>query len=332
MHRLKVLQFIGSTKWGGAEKVFVELSNQLAMFCELYVVLLRNTDYAARLKPDIQLINTKFYGSRRNLFLLVELGRIISQVKPDIVHTHAAKATEMIHYIKKFQKFHHVATKHNARKGKIFNKIFWVTTVSAQARATIKNPGKVKVIYNGIIPRKISPQKKSQPFSIIAVGRLDRYKGFDLLINEVRKLSFDFTLRIVGEGPERKNLEKLIQDLHLVKKVFLLGHREDVPELLGQSHLQVISSRNEGFSLVLAEGLFYSDVVISRKVGIAPEILANKLLVADFNIASAIAEVHNNYDHFLKLFQSTKNMHRDRFRLPDITQRYLQLYNKVLEQ
>jgi len=327
---MKVLLFVASRSWGGLEKVFVELANHLAKECDLYVLLLKGTMFSDRFDKSVKVITTPISGSRRNPVLLFNLFKTIKKIRPDIVHTHAAKATEMVYFLNKLLKIEHVATKHNARKGKIFNKIKWVTTVSEQARGTIQHPGKVEVIYNGIIPQDVPVHEKKSPFSIVAVGRLDKYKGFDLLVKEVRKLSFDFILNIVGEGEERKNLKKLIKELKLEKKVFLLGHREDIPGLLAQAHMQVISSRTEGFSLVAVEGLFYSDVLISSTVGIAAEIMPDKLLYRDFNIAAKIEEIYLNYEDYREIFQKTTDMHRHRFFLPDVMKSYLTLYHNIL--
>ena len=328
---MKVLLFVASQGWGGLEKVFVELANHLAPKCDLYVIILKGTVYSDRFDKNVKVITTPISGSRRNPFLLFSLYKTIKKIGPDIVHTHAAKAAEMVYYVNKLLKIKHVATKHNSRKGAIFNKIYWVTTVSEQARGTIQNPGKIEVIWNGIIPKEINIQKKKSPFSIIAVGRLDTLKGFDLLIREVHKLSFDFVLNIVGEGEERKNLEKLIKELHLEKTVSLLGHREDIPELLAQAHIQIISSRTEGFSLVAVEGLFYSDVLISSKLGIAAEILPDKLLYKDYKIATKIEDIYINYKDYREIFQKTTDMHRHRFLLPDVSKNYLTFYDKILQ-
>ena len=327
---MKVILFVASQGWGGLEKVFVELANHLATECDLSVILLKGTIFPDRFDKNVKVITTPISGSRRNPFLLYSLYKTIKIIGPDIVHTHAAKAAEMVYFVNKLLKTKHVATKHNSRKGAIFNKIYWVTTVSEQARETIQNPGTVEVIWNGITPRELGIQEKKSPFSIIAVGRLDTHKGFDLLIREVHKLSFDFVLNIVGEGEERKNLEKLIKELHLEKKVSLLGHREDIPELLAQSHIQVISSRTEGFSLVAVEGLCYSDVLISTKVGIAAEILPDKLLYRDFNIATKIEEIYLNYEDFRNIFQKTTEIHRHRFFLPDVSKNYLAFYDRII--
>jgi glycosyltransferase involved in cell wall biosynthesis len=224
----------------------------------------------------------------------------------------------------------HVATKHNARKRWVFSRIGWVTAVSEQVRATIHGPRDATVIYNGIEPRVVDPQPKRDRFTIVAVGRLDRYKGFDLLLREVATLPFDFVLEIVGEGAERRRLETLVRESRLMGKVERLGHREDVPELLAGAHMQVVSSLTEGFSLALLEGLLYADLVLSTPVGIAPEILPPELLFDGSGMAEKIRGVHEHYGEAIRSFAAVKAAHRDRFRLSHTVERYLELYGRVL--
>lgn len=98
--------------------------------------------------------------------------------------------------------------------------------------------------------------------TLLAVGRLHEQKGFDMLLeawNNVQRgdvqCTKDWTLRIVGEGPQRAALEQQIKDLHL-SNVVLAGRVENVVEEYNEASLFVLSSRYEGFSLVLLEAMW----------------------------------------------------------------------------
>ncbi len=97
---------------------------------------------------------------------------------------------------------------------------------------------------------------------VLAVGRLHEQKGFDILLeawNNVQRdnvqCTKDWTLRIVGEGPQRAALEQQIKDLQL-SNVVLAGRVENVVEEYNEASLFVLSSRYEGFSLVLLEAMW----------------------------------------------------------------------------
>lgn len=93
---------------------------------------------------------------------------------------------------------------------------------------------------------------------IVSVGRLCPFKGFDTLICAFAKIINYFpnlTLTIYGEGDERSNLENLITDLNLQRKVFLPGVSQQISEMLFYSDLFVFPSHYEGFPNALAEAM-----------------------------------------------------------------------------
>lgn len=139
-------------------------------------------------------------------------------------------------------------------------------------------------------------------FSIVAVGRLDKIKGFDLLIRAVSELKFDFELKIYGQGGERQNLQNLIDSLKLQDRVRLCGFCDDVAAALAASHLHVISSRKEGFPVILIEGIFYSPVLISTRAGGISEILSEEFLYEPANLGAKIDEIYRTYGKYARAF------------------------------
>jgi glycosyltransferase involved in cell wall biosynthesis len=102
--------------------------------------------------------------------------------------------------------------------------------------------------------------------TIIAAGRLEYQKGFDLLLHAFAKVSNKFSewnLIILGEGSKRIYLEELIVKLNLTKSVQLPGKRKEFQSLLKQGGLFVLSSRFEGFPNVLLEAMSCGLPVVS---------------------------------------------------------------------
>jgi len=327
---MKVLQFIASKGWGGAEKSFVELCNELSDSIQIEVVLFKENQIEERLNQNIKIHRLSSGTSRYNPFLYFAFLNLIKKIKPDIIHTHSVKASEIIYNLNKFIFLKQVATKRNPRKGKIFNKIDYVTAISQDVAKSIYKDD-VEIIYNGLLQETTVPAKSSNPiFTLVAVGRLDKIKGFDILIKEVAKLDFPFHLNIVGEGDERKNLEKLIIDFSLSEKVSLLGYREDIPSLIATADLVVISSHSEGFGRVVVETLFYGKLIISTKVGLSIEILPAELLIDDFEIAKKIDTIYNNKQYYDKLFSQLKQIRTKEFLLKNIIQKYINFYKRIL--
>lgn len=320
-----------STKYGGLEKVTVDISNSISLHNNVIVLVPNGCQYKDKFSQNITLIEYKSLDRRLNPFLYLEIYFILKKYKIDLVHTHASKATQIFYYLNKFMKIIHIATKHNARKGKIFNKIKYVTAVSNDAAKTIKND-KVKIIYNGIQALEIKNNKpKNEVFTITAIGRLDKIKGFDILIKEFLKIKNSAILQIVGEGEEYNNLNSLIKELSLENKVSLLGFRKDIPEIINSSDLVVMPSLSEGFSIVMIESIFYAKVFISRKVSGCKDILTSKLLIEDFNIALKIDEVINNYEEYTNEFSQIRSKYKDKFTLENISKEYYSYYLNILE-
>jgi glycosyltransferase involved in cell wall biosynthesis len=93
---------------------------------------------------------------------------------------------------------------------------------------------------------------------ILAVGRLSREKGFDLLIRAFARLAADFPeweVVIVGEGIERQALEDLVLAAELRDVVLLVGVVGNVGRWLSEADLFVLPSRYEGFPNALAEAM-----------------------------------------------------------------------------
>ena len=294
---MKIVQFMASPKYVGAERSFVELCNELAKEEEVIALVVRGCEYKDRFSKKVEVIELRSHPSRYNPWLYFEIARILRQKRPHIVHAHSVKATQILYALWQLLRFPFVATKRNSSKNaKIFDRVPFAVGVSQEVLATIDNPNKA-LVYNGIEPKRIESVKKEEIFTMVAIGILQPRKGFGELIEAVKDLTFAFQLWIVGEGEQREELERLIRRYGLEQKVQLLGQREDTHLLQARSHLQIINSKREGFSRVLIEGFFYSDVVISTKVAGSVEVLPEEFLFEDPK--AKIEEVYRDYASYL---------------------------------
>lgn len=118
--------------------------------------------------------------------------------------------------------------------------------------------------------QEISVRRKN----ILAVGRLDvwKVKGFDLLIEAWGKIAHkypDWTLDIAGEGTEKsiQYLQKLSCDVNVEKQVVFLGFRNDIDVVMRMSSIFALTSRYEGFGMVLLEAMSQGCACISFDCG-----------------------------------------------------------------
>lgn len=329
--KIKVCQIIGGNvdTITGLEKHFIDLCNNLDGLVDLYVIA--HPSYLPHLKKTIHFYSVDMTRSRFNIFNFIKIFNTFKKNKFDIVHSQGGKASDIIYVLNKILQQNHIATKHNSRKGAVFNKIKNVIAVSEGVAKSITNPN-THIIYNGIEPIEIDQNEtKNHVFTICAIGRLDPIKGFDILIKECAKLAFAFKLEILGDGLEYKNLQKLINSLNLQKKVYLLGFQNNIPKKMANSSLIIQTSHSEGFSMVLTEALFYAPVFISTKVSGAIEVLDPDFLIDHEQIANKIEEIHNNYLYYKEKFQQNKDKKQNEFILSQIIQNYLSTYNKILK-
>lgn len=114
-----------------------------------------------------------------------------------------------------------------------------------------------QVIYNPITFRT-KEKSSTNNKKIVALGRLVEAKGFDLLIESFGLIASkypDWCLEIYGDGPEQKKLYDLIKNLRLEQQVSLLSPVKDVKSILLHASIYAMSSRWEGFGLVITEAL-----------------------------------------------------------------------------
>ena len=331
---MRIVQFMASEGFGGAEKVFIELSNALAERHEVTALLLRNATIHARFSPKVRQLSLASHPTSNNPFLHIELYSRLKELRPDIIHTHAAKATSLVARVNRFLAFNHLGTKHNDRKGRVFNGLRWLSVVSEKARRSIapSGPAEIRVIHNGVADEDPGPLAREAVFTILAVGRLDRIKGFDLLIGQVAALPFDFRLRIVGEGPEKARLERLIGARGLTGKVSLEGFHEDIPAMMRKSHLVVISSHREGGPKVMIEALFYAALLIATPVGAVPEVLPEMFQAGQDRLAEKIIEAYAQYDRYAREFAAVAASRKGDFSLPRILEQYCAFYERIIQQ
>jgi len=124
--------------------------------------------------------------------------------------------------------------------------------------------------------KKIKKNKK-KIYTVITVGSLIKPKGVDTMIKAFNEIKLNnVILKILGDGKEKNNLEKIIHEYGLEKIVFLLGRVKNTKKIYQSSDLFIHASHQEGFPNSIVEAINYNlPVICSNCKGGTKEIILN---------------------------------------------------------
>ena len=161
-----------------------------------------------------------------------------------------------------------------------------VITPSKHLKSVVNKWGaeneRIKVIYNGtdLFEEKNDPPRKGY-INLITVGRLAPFKNIDKIILSLIELqsinSNIYKLIIVGDGPQRKNLEKLVSENKLKELVTFTGQlkKNELNKYYLKSDIYIQASGYEGLPHTLLEAISHNLSIISTPIGGTNEILEN---------------------------------------------------------
>lgn len=235
----------------------------------------------------------------------VKYRKLLRDLQPNVLHTHSFSPTflgeilsrDCLHIITVhntypyfFKKNIKSVIKRNLSRKFCRNRNNQVVAVSRDVQlallATISNHMRVHVIENGISPshfkKKYEGREREDDYKeLISVGRLSTQKAYDDLLRAfklvLQKKPF-LRLTIVGDGPERKNLLALSNQLGIYEKVYFAGWVADpVNILMKKKFVYVCSSEFEGLPISVLEAMAVGLPVISTRIsGITTVIEDNK--------------------------------------------------------
>ena len=273
---MKIVHLVLSKSFAGIEQHVDEL---LANNLLEKPILICNNSIAEDFDKNITIYKIKNI-SRRSIFGKNKLRKLLKNINPDIVHTHGSKTTSIISSINN-NNYKHIATVHGIKKNKsIYERADFVIGVSQRAIEDIKTPS--KIISNWWHP-KLKKFKSNTKKYALAIGRLERVKGFDLLIASWANIQTN--LVIVGSGKEKRNLVNLINEKKLSNKITIIDsvNRDELLRFYDEAAVLIISSRDEGGPRVALEALYLEIPVLSTDVGHMDLILPRELLAKKDN-------------------------------------------------
>jgi glycosyltransferase involved in cell wall biosynthesis len=303
-------------------------------------------------------------------FLLLTI-KIIKKEKFDVINSQWLLPSGLIGaFCKKLFHIKHVATTHGGDietlnkipfKRKIANFIFknsnYILFVSFYTKNIFKNLIK-KEFRNDfekrslILPMgidilklrnktKLSEIKKiydiNSDKNLIFLGRLEKRKGINYLINATPKIlrKFNVNLFILGDGPIKKDLINQVKGLNLQNNVKFLGHTTGKKKLdfLKLADILIIPSLSEGLPVTLLEGFATKKVIIATRIAGIPDVIKhnfNGILInpkSENEISNSVINLFNNPKLMKKLSKNAYKTSKD-YNWKKISKEYTLIFNE----
>ncbi|EXE57088.1 glycosyltransferase [Acinetobacter sp. 1239920] len=326
---MKILYVITGLGGGGAEKVVVDLADQMIKQGHTVKIAFLKGDTVVRPKnQSIELIYLGLESLTQFTLAYQKYKKLINDFQPDVVHAHMVHANIFARLCRFFLKTPRlICTAHSNNEGgrlrmcayRLTHNLADITTnVSQAASQNFENLGAVPqggilTTYNGIDLNYFNKCKyefnetrsnlgvDASTTIFLAVGRFhaakdypNLLKAFSIYLQHQEKVD-NLKLYIAGDGDEQARLElkALIEKYNLNNNVNLLGRREDIPALMSVANFFVLSSSYEGFGLVIAEAMACNTFVISTDCGGSAEIMGDTGILVPPQNSEALAQALN---------------------------------------
>jgi glycosyltransferase involved in cell wall biosynthesis len=274
-----------------------------------------------------------------------ELLKFIVKENPDIIHVHGwgSYVIEKSLFIGKNLGIPTVLTPHEFfHKENLIKKIYTainkrlllkepdvVITLTRRQKLEIERfTKKCITIPNGIDTKEFKKMKFKDLGYIISVGRLEKYKGFDIILDMSKRLG----KRVVIVGRKTNyyfNLINRIRKEGIDAKIYTNVSRQTLLKLLEGASLFVSASKKEGFGISIIEALASGLPVISTPVGVAPEL--PKEFVRTFRHDEELDKlVEEFYGKKKEIFKSAKRYAFKNFSWESVIKRHVEVYNYLV--
>ena len=273
---MRIIQVLPELDIGGVERHVIDLSNELAERGHDVLVISNGGQMQSQLSDKV--LHWQLPVHKKNPFIaLCCSGKISSRIKSEgweLIHAHS-RVPAWIAWRTSFKaKIPWIYTAHacySLNYGLIPLKharhvICVSETVSHHIRDFLPHAHSVIPVALPDPTIKWDPQNRDKN-KFIFVGRLTKIKGLSTVIEAFGKIDQkNWILDVIGDGPERKELEKITRELKLENNIKFYGYRDDIDEQMSRSSCLLFPSLSEGYGLVLARAVQIGLPVIASNI------------------------------------------------------------------
>jgi len=365
---MKILHIISSGGMYGAEAVILNLSrtlnegphrSMLGVFSNSSNPNLQLHENATKEGIESYLIPCNGQIDRKAITSIRELAQ---RTGIDVVHAHGYKADIYAFFALRASGVSLVSTCHNwldnDRKTSFYGILdrlilrgyAQIVAVSEDVRQRLLKSGvnanKVSMIRNGIDLRPfdrasavVRHELGWNTYQIVGlVGRLSVEKGVDIFLHTAARVLAhcpDTKFVVAGDGPDRAELDTLIDKLGIRDHVRMLGRCDDMPTFYASLDVMVSASRREGLPIAILEGMASRLPLVATEVGEIPTVLQDGctgVLVPAAEpeiLAAAIIELLSDPAKRERLGSAARQLVEDEFSAERMTADYLRVYEEA---
>lgn len=376
MKKIKVLHITQATIGGTLEYIKLFFNNtdkskfQVELACPSYGPMKKQVEelgikvHDVYMKRQISLIS--------DLRACLQLIKLVKKIKPDIIHIHSSKAGVLgriaayvtgvpciynahgwsfsMNISNKKKKFYATIERICA---KLTKKIINISDYEQQLaiQYNIAPKSKMITIYNGIDVDKYNGKFDKNTilselnipkdaFIVGMVGRLAKSKSPETFLKIAERISMlvkNSFFILVGDGELRKDVEKSIVEKGLTNKVKITGWTNEVAEYISVFDIGILTSKWEGFGLVLAEYMASGKPIVASNVGGIPTVIENNRngILVDSNdidgFVDGILKIKNNKELRDSFITNSYKDVREKFDIRRVVREHEELYIKIIK-
>lgn len=360
---MKILYIVGGLPFGGVENLLFDLGVELKKRKDILFKIVNLSGQGVKVndfqKANLPLLNLCNSYKALNTYRIdtaIRLRKVISDFQPDIIQTMHFAADYFTRLACLGMKVPIITNIRNIKHEKKVHRRFLNKCLSLKTTAFIAISKAVKqtiihdhllckkpihILYNAVNFDKFNVEPidyknyNLQYPVLIGVGRLVPQKNFNILISAcdiLHNKGYKFSLVIIGDGPEKKNLEQLVLDKNLEQVVRLMGYKRDVGRYLHGADIFIMPSEYEGFGNALIEAMYCGlPAVISQNVP-AKEIAEGACLISSTeadDIAGKIEILLTDREKYKEMSMVAESIAQE-FNITNYLEKLLKIYTLYL--
>ncbi len=339
---MKVLH-IHFGKDGGAERFFVNLVDALGeQGVEQRVLIRPGRSWKAAIERRATVYEGVFRRISLSRFVLAwRMRRILKEFKPDVIMTWQLRASRFMPNVKTALRISRLGD-YPEHLGYYRNSevLVCITPDMAESVKRLGWTRRIEVIPNFSNAAPIPPISRSaldtpeNAFVVVAMGRFVKRKGFAHLIRSIKNIEGAY-LWLLGDGPEREELVKLVEELGLQERVKLPGWKTDAYAYLAAADVFAITSLHEPLGNVCFEGWGAGKPTVAFRAEGPSFVMTNEVdaLMVDcadeVGLTNALTRLRDDYELREKLVKGGHATTRSRFSKEAITASYMKLFEEA---